>query len=157
GQRPLHARSQVPVDGEARAAEFGRALQVEHAQLRAQFPVRLGGEVELGRRAPAPRLGALFWCFSGRGGVVGQVGDIARNQSERRLDLNQSGLLLCQQLLLAFYALFLHLYPSSLLLEMDRVLDVLQPGLRLPDFLRSQIYAGFISLDLVDEEAAFAV
>ena len=56
GQRPLQPRSQVPVHGKARAGEFGGALQIEHAQLFAQFPVRLGREIEFRRLCPSAGL-----------------------------------------------------------------------------------------------------
>ena len=34
GQRPLHARSEAPIDGEARASDFGGALKVQNADAR---------------------------------------------------------------------------------------------------------------------------
>ena len=53
GESAFETRAQRPVDGEARAGEFGGAFEVEDAELLAEFPVRLGREIELGRSAPA--------------------------------------------------------------------------------------------------------
>ena len=78
-ERAFELGAQVPIDGKASAAELGRAFQIEHAESFADFPVRLGGEVEFAGRAPAADflvvvLGAFRWersraegweCFAG--------------------------------------------------------------------------------------------
>jgi len=44
-ERPLEARPRAHVNGEACAAEFGSAFEVQYAESFAEFPVGLGGEV----------------------------------------------------------------------------------------------------------------
>ena len=45
--------AEIPVESEAGAGDFGGAFQVEDAELLAELPVRLGGEVELGLACPS--------------------------------------------------------------------------------------------------------
>ena len=63
GEGALHLGAEVPVDGEAGAGKFGGALEVEDAELLAQFPMRLGSEIELGRGAPLADLKVVAGVF----------------------------------------------------------------------------------------------
>src|SRR6266511_351773 len=74
-QGALEFGAQVPVERETRAGEFGGALEVEDAKLLAQLPMRLGREVELGRRAQAFDFDVGLFAAADGDRVVRQVGD----------------------------------------------------------------------------------
>ena len=81
----LQTRSQVPIHGEARPGEFCRALQVEHAQLFPDFPVRPGGEIKARRRAPSPDFYVLLGGLSDRHRLMRQIWDAGQNVPETNL------------------------------------------------------------------------
>ena len=73
-QRAFELRAEIPVDSEAGARDLCSAFEIENAQLLAQFPVRLGSEVELRRRAPAANLHVVFFALADGNAVVGRLG-----------------------------------------------------------------------------------
>ena len=75
GDGAFEACSLAVVDDEARAGDFGGALEVEDAEAFADLPVGQGGEVEGGGRAPEffRRCCRARRCADGDG-VLGQVG-----------------------------------------------------------------------------------
>ena len=86
-QRPLQLRSQVPVNGEARPRQLGRAFQVENAQFSPQIPMRLGSEIELRRRAPAPHFDILLGAVPNRHARMRQVGNARENIAQSRIKI----------------------------------------------------------------------
>ncbi len=144
GQRPLQPRSQVPVHREACAGKLGGAFEIEHAQRFAQFPVRLGSEIELRRRAPAPDFDIIFGRLSHGHAFVRQVGDAGEN-------VLQTGFELCRR----FLAL-LNLFPQFLgfgNLSAGILAALLQPG----DVFGGAVAPGFHGLGFGDGVAALGV
>ena len=84
GESPFQSRSQRPVHGKTSARQLGGALQVEHSQLFAQFPVRPGLEIEMRRRTPAARFDVVFGALPNRHGVMGKVWDRSQNLAQTR-------------------------------------------------------------------------
>ncbi len=84
GESPLQSRTQRPVHGEASARQFGGALQVEDSELLAQFPVRLGLEIEMRRRAPAAGFHVIFRGLSYRDAFVRKVRNGGQNFAQAR-------------------------------------------------------------------------
>ncbi len=82
-QRPLQLRAHAPIDGEARARDFGGAFQVENVQLRAQIPVSLGFEIECWRLPPTADLDVVLRGFSHRHRLVRNIGDAGQQGAER--------------------------------------------------------------------------
>ena len=143
-ERPLEARPQVPVDGEARPGDPGRALEVEDAELGPEVPVRLRGEVEGARRADPPHLDVVRGVLSDGHARVGHV----RHDEQEPLDR-------CLHLLEPRVA---RLDPVGdalhLGLEVRRVLlRLAAPG----DLLPGQALAVAQLLHLLDEGAALGV
>ena len=144
GQRPLQPRPQVPVHREARAGKLGGAFEIEHAQRFAQFPVRLGREIELRRSAPAPDFDIIFGSLSHRHACVGQIGDAGEN-------ILQAGLVLCR----CFLPL-LNLFPQFLgfgNLRAGILAALFQPG----NVLGGAVAPGFHGLGFGDGVAALGV
>ena len=79
GQGPLQARAQVPIHRKARAGNFRGSLQVEHAKVFPNFPVRLGSKVELQGRTPAADFHVLVRGLADRDARVRNVGDADEN------------------------------------------------------------------------------
>ena len=84
---PFEPRARAHVDGEARAGELGGAFQVENAERFAEFPVRLGFEVEAGFRAPGFYGDVVGFGRAGGDFVAGEVGNAGegRGASARRV------------------------------------------------------------------------
>ena len=80
-ERALEAGARAHVDGEPCSAELGGALKVEDAELLAEFPVRLGREVEV--RLLAPRLDGdvIFLGFADGDLVAGKVGNACEGEA----------------------------------------------------------------------------
>ena len=77
----LEARACAHVDGEARAAELGGAFEVEDAELLAEFPVRLWGEIEVRLLAPGLDGDVVgFGCADGDF-VAGEVGNAGEREA----------------------------------------------------------------------------
>ena len=72
-QRALQLRAQAPVDGEARAGDFGGALEIQDAEVRARGPNALwASKSKLRRRAPAADFDVIVGALAGGHGVVRQ-------------------------------------------------------------------------------------
>ena len=69
------------VDGEARTAELGGALEVEDAELFAEFPVRFGSEIEVRLFAPGLDGDVVFFGLAGGDFVARQVGDAGEGEA----------------------------------------------------------------------------
>ena len=80
-ERTLEARAGAHVDGKSRAAELGSAFQIENAELLAEFPVRLGGEVELRLFAPGLDGDVVFFGLADGDFVAGEVGDAGEREA----------------------------------------------------------------------------
>ncbi len=132
-QRSLQPRPQVPIDCEARSRNLRRALQIEHAELFAKLPVRLGREVEFRRGAPAAYLGVVCLALAHRNAVIGQVGNVG--QKIAQLGIACGNALVCLGNLLLQPFLFLEVGGGVLLL--------LFKSLELPDQLVTPRLHGF--------------
>ena len=77
----FETRAGAHVDGEASAAEFGCALEVEDAELLAKLPVRLGGEIEIRLFAPGLDGDVVFFGFAGGDFVAREVGDARERET----------------------------------------------------------------------------
>src|SRR5215831_6316454 len=71
----LETGSGADVDSKPCAAELGRALEVENAKFFAEFPMGLGGEVELPLLAPGLDGDVVSFGFATGNFVTGEVGD----------------------------------------------------------------------------------
>ena len=91
-KRALEARAQVPINGEPRSGDLRSALKVEDAEALAKLPVRLGGEGELRRRAPAADFDIVVGGVADGNSVAGQVGDAGQDVAQLRI-------VVCRQLL----------------------------------------------------------
>ena len=89
-QRPLQLRTQVPIDGEARARQLDRAFQIEDAELGAQVPVRLRSEIKLGRRAPAPHFDILLGAVADRHAGMRQIRNARQNIAQPGIEIRRS-------------------------------------------------------------------
>ncbi len=81
-QGALELGAEIPVESEAGAGDLGGAFQVEDAELLAELPVRLGGEIECGRRAPALDFDVGVLVVADGDGVVRKVGNAGQNVVE---------------------------------------------------------------------------
>ena len=73
-QRPFEPCSSAHVDREPRATQLGCAFQVENAERLAQFPMRLGLEVEFRNFAPGLHCEVVGLGLANRHFVMGEVG-----------------------------------------------------------------------------------
>ena len=64
--------------------QFGGALQVEDSQLLAEFPVRLGLEIEMRRRAPAAGFDVIGFALPYRHAGVRNIRDCRQNFAQAR-------------------------------------------------------------------------
>ena len=75
GEGALEACSLAEVDDEARAGDFGGAVEVEDAEGFTEFPVRLGGEGEGWDGAPGFFDAVVVLGFAERDGGAGEIGE----------------------------------------------------------------------------------
>ena len=137
-------RSQVPIHGKARAGQLGGALQIEHAQLFAQLPMRLGREVELRRRSPAAHFDVVGLALADRHTVVRQVGNAGQDIAQPRVGFFGD--------LLGFGNLLAQIF--GLVDQRGGVLLVL---LELGDFFRRFVALGFQGFGFGDRGAAIEI
>jgi hypothetical protein len=83
---PLQPGALVHVDGEARARDLGRPLEVQDAQALADVPVGLGVEIEVRRRPPAPDFPIVFGAASDGNGFMRDVRDIEQGLPDLLFD-----------------------------------------------------------------------
>src|SRR5207245_8903890 len=69
----------LPVPGKARAGKLGSALEIEYAKPLANFPMRLGREIKVRRRAPAADLDIMFGSLANGHAVVWDVGNSGKH------------------------------------------------------------------------------
>ena len=143
-ERPLEARPQVPVDGEARPGDPGPALEVEDAELGPEVPVRLRLEVEDARRADPPHLDVGRLVLPDGHARVGHVRHDEEEALDRRLHLLEPGV---ARLDAVGDALHLGLQVGRVLLRLAA------PG----DLLAGHALAVAQLLHLLDEGAALGV
>ncbi len=89
GERTFEFGAQVPVDGEARAGEFHGALQVENAEFGAEFPVRLGSEIEFRRRAPAAGFDIVVGAVADGHTRVRKIRDAGENIAQSVIEIGR--------------------------------------------------------------------
>src|SRR2546428_13302105 len=89
GEGSLQLRTHLPVHGKTRAGKLGSALEIEYAKLLTNFPMRLGREIKVRRRAPAADLDIIFGSLANGHAVVWDV----RNSGKH---LVQAGLIFCR-------------------------------------------------------------
>src|ERR1700729_492777 len=80
----------VPVNRKARPGELDGSLQVENAEFRSQFPVRLWSEVKLWRRAPLPDFHIPFRAMADWNALMRHVGDSKKNLLQPRVEVGSS-------------------------------------------------------------------
>ena len=125
----LEFRAQIPVNGKARSGKLHRALQVQHAEFRTQFPMRLGREVKLRGRAPPSNLYVLFRAMPHRHTGVRHVRNACKNILQAGIEIGR--------------ALLAHLDLLAQLLRLRNRLTGILPGfLQLGDIFRSFIPPG---------------
>ncbi len=73
---PLQPGARAHGDGEARARNLGRPLEIQDAQALADVPVGLGVEIEIWRRPPATDFPVVFGAAADGNGFVRDVRDI---------------------------------------------------------------------------------
>src|ERR1700722_12701415 len=82
--------AEIPVNGEARARQFHRTLEIKDPEFSAQIPMRLRGEIELRRRAPSPHFHIILGTVPDRNAFMRQVGDTDKNVTQPYIEIGRS-------------------------------------------------------------------
>ncbi len=140
----LESRSQRPIDGKAGSGKLGRAFEIEHAKMLAQFPMRLGLEIERRWRTPAARFDVVRFALPYRHSVMGKIGKSCQDVAQAGVGIGG--------LFFELLNLLAHIL-GGLNLRGGILPAFLGPG----DLFGSLVPPGFQSLHLGDGVAAFGI